>query len=324
MSESGGAVVDERWPKGKTRFEERFGNNLTRIIVALVGIPLVLGLFYLGGWWFVAFVTAISVGALLEFYWMLEKSGLRPNKSIGVVATLVAFAISGWAIYVVNFDVFFGVIIFATSYLSFILFVLIAMIAALRHEKEAVLGSVIGTLGGIFYIPFLLNTMTGLYIVFQVEASRTMQNTPQVSSFDTPFPFYFFMIMLAGIWICDSGAYFGGRAFGKHKLFERVSPKKTWEGAITGALFSIVAVGFLLPWVFPKLSWVDGVAVGLIAGLFGQIGDLVESHIKRACGVKDSSQIIPGHGGLLDRFDSLLFVAPATFLYFLAKFFFQS
>ncbi|MCB0711149.1 MAG: phosphatidate cytidylyltransferase [Ignavibacteriae bacterium] len=321
MSESGGAMVDERWPKGRTRFEERFGNNLTRIIVALVGIPLVLGLFYLGGWWFVGFVTAISVGALLEFYWMLEKRGFHPNKGVGVLACIIPAIASGWDLAVSEQDQLMVISLMVLQVISLLFFSLVTLIATLRREKEDALGSMVGTLSGILYVPFFLNSMLSLYAIFLLFEIRESLGNAFEGNLG---PFYFFMIMLAGIWICDSGAYFGGRAFGKHKLFERVSPKKTWEGAITGALFSIVTVGFLLPWVFPRLSWVDGVAVGLIAGIFGQIGDLVESHIKRACEVKDSSQIIPGHGGLLDRFDSLLFVAPATFLYFIVRLFLDS
>lgn len=124
------------------------------------------------------------------------------------------------------------------------------------------------------------------------------------------------LVVFAGIWTCDSFAYFGGRAFGKHKLFERVSPKKTWEGAISGGLGGIAAC-VALAIALDGLLWYDGLLIGLIAGVFGQVGDLAESHLKRACDVKDSSQLIPGHGGVLDRFDSLLFVAPVVYLYML-------
>ena len=130
---------------------------------------------------------------------------------------------------------------------------------------------------------------------------------------------------LAVIWLGDTGAYLGGRAFGKHKLHERVSPKKTWEGAIAGLLTSIAAAlaartvyGLLDLWEGPPLRAVDAVAVGLLAGLLGQVGDLAESLLKRAVGVKDSGTLFPGHGGMLDRIDALLFALPGV--YFYAKF----
>ncbi|MEP7219062.1 MAG: phosphatidate cytidylyltransferase, partial [Bacteroidota bacterium] len=117
------------------------------------------------------------------------------------------------------------------------------------------------------------------------------------------------------IWTCDSFAYYAGRSFGKHKLFERVSPKKTWEGAVAGAIGGVAAMIGMQQWFLPYLTVGDAVVIGFIAGVFGQLGDLAESHMKRDAGVKDSSQIIPGHGGIFDRFDSLLFVAPLVYIY---------
>ena len=121
--------------------------------------------------------------------------------------------------------------------------------------------------------------------------------------------------VFASIWLCDSAAYFVGRAIGKHKLFERVSPNKTWEGAIAGLVFAIG--GFVLAHhlLLPYLSLRDALVCGGIVGVFGQLGDLGESLLKRDAGVKDSSNLIPGHGGVLDRFDSLLFVSPLIYCY---------
>jgi CDP-diglyceride synthetase len=117
------------------------------------------------------------------------------------------------------------------------------------------------------------------------------------------------------IWICDTAAYFGGMTIGKHKLFERVSPNKTWEGAVFGFVFSVLTM------VAAKFSFLEymaldhAIVIGMMIGCFGQIGDLVESRFKRDAGVKDSSSIIPGHGGVYDRFDSLVFVSPIVYLY---------
>jgi phosphatidate cytidylyltransferase len=126
-----------------------------------------------------------------------------------------------------------------------------------------------------------------------------------------------FLFILFSVWISDSAAYFIGKSFGKHKLAPRVSPKKTWEGAVAG--FVGGAGGFLLLSLFflSSLPIMDSIVIGVIIGTVGQIGDLAESQLKRDAGVKDSSALIPGHGGILDRFDSLLFIMPVVALYLL-------
>lgn len=116
------------------------------------------------------------------------------------------------------------------------------------------------------------------------------------------------------IWVSDTGAYLTGMAFGKHKFFERISPKKTWEGFIGGALFAIA--GSLVFWYFfpivPVWQWI---VFGILIVLFGTYGDLFESLLKRSVQIKDSGNILPGHGGILDRFDSLLFAIPVVYIY---------
>ncbi len=122
------------------------------------------------------------------------------------------------------------------------------------------------------------------------------------------------------IWASDSGAYVFGVTMGKNKLFERISPKKTWEGFIGGVVISQVAA-FLLSRYFGDLGYLHwGIIAGIVA-VFGTLGDLVESMIKRSVKIKDSGKILPGHGGILDRFDSLLFTIPVifTYLYFFIK-----
>ncbi|MCA9708756.1 MAG: phosphatidate cytidylyltransferase [Myxococcales bacterium] len=114
----------------------------------------------------------------------------------------------------------------------------------------------------------------------------------------------------------DTVAYFFGRAFGKHKLYEAVSPKKTWQGAfggVLGALLATVVVGAM--WLVPQLGLGHAVVLGVLANVCGQAGDLVESMIKRTYGVKDSSNLLPGHGGMLDRIDAMVYVAPVVYYY---------
>lgn len=118
------------------------------------------------------------------------------------------------------------------------------------------------------------------------------------------------------VWVNDSFAYLVGSYFGKHKLFYRISPNKTWEGFIGGMIFTIV-VAFILAHFFDKLHLANWIAFALIVSTFGVLGDLIESMFKRQAGLKDSGNLIPGHGGMLDRMDSMIFSAPFIFIYLL-------
>ncbi|MCI0413841.1 phosphatidate cytidylyltransferase [bacterium] len=125
----------------------------------------------------------------------------------------------------------------------------------------------------------------------------------------------FLMMLLLIIWAGDSFAYFAGKSFGRHKLSPTVSPNKTWEGAVAGFVFGIAAAIICKFTFIPELELVNAIGLGAVVGIAGQIGDLCESIVKRAAKVKDSGGIIPGHGGMLDRVDSLLFGAPAMYYY---------
>lgn len=343
---SGAERMGQGWPKGPTRFERKFGNATTRVVIALVGIPLVLGAFYLGGWFTTLFVGLMSTGALLELYWMLEKLDIRPYKTIGIITgllLLLTFAGSdmawlakflyGGQLYPLDCNPeFYAEEVRQEMLLRYVpslvpmLLVLSAialLIRGLREDIGTALRNISATMFGMLYVSLGMATVLGVHHAvvdrFATLASRSesdfwMGNAAADPSYMQEAGLMMIMMMFAGIWACDSFAYFGGKAFGRHKLLERVSPKKTWEGAISGAIAAVGAcIG--MSYLVPGLSWVDGIVIGLIAGVLGQVGDLAESHVKRSCGVKDSSHIIPGHGGILDRFDSLLFVAPVVFIY---------
>ena len=131
--------------------------------------------------------------------------------------------------------------------------------------------------------------------------------------------YHWLLFMLVVPWVCDSAAYFGGKALGKHKFSPAISPKKTWEGAVSGMIFSVVAgLVFALTLLENENMWFV-LVVALLDGIFAQFGDLVESLIKRGAGVKDSSNLIPGHGGIFDRTDSLLVSAVIVFVSLLMK-----
>ncbi len=122
------------------------------------------------------------------------------------------------------------------------------------------------------------------------------------------------LAVFATIWVNDTGAYLVGVTFGKHRLFERISPKKSWEGFIGGSLFALLS-GFAFSLFIPQISLINWLVFSEIIVVFGTFGDLIESLLKRTLDVKDSGNVIPGHGGLLDRFDSMLLAAPAVFIY---------
>lgn len=123
------------------------------------------------------------------------------------------------------------------------------------------------------------------------------------------------LLVLLVAWLGDTGAYFAGRFLGKRKLYEAVSPKKTWAGAFGGLAASTGAAVFVKLVLLEELSWVDVAVLGPVAAAFGQMGDLFESILKRSAGVKDSGTLLPGHGGILDRIDAVLFIAPIAYLY---------
>ena len=184
-----------------------------------------------------------------------------------------------------------------------VVFLAIPIAAVLRpKEIERAPERIAATLFGVIYLGFTLSFCVML---------RAMPNGLE-----------WICLGLGVVWLGDTGAYLGGRAIGRHKLHERVSPKKTWEGAITGLLTSIAAAlllraafDFLDVWEGKELRATDCIAVGIVGGLLGQLGDLAESLLKRAVGVKDSGTMFPGHGGMLDRIDALLFALPGVYFY---------
>ena len=139
---------------------------------------------------------------------------------------------------------------------------------------------------------------------------------PKFSSVDNTFTLEVFFLFIL-IWSSDTFAYFTGKFFGKHKMAPKISPKKTWEGFAGGVVLTLI-LGFFIEKYFPELrgNWM---VVGVLVAVFGPLGDLVESQLKRNFGVKDSGNIIPGHGGILDRLDSFIICAPVVYLYFILE-----
>jgi phosphatidate cytidylyltransferase len=127
------------------------------------------------------------------------------------------------------------------------------------------------------------------------------------------------LLVLCTAWLSDTGGYFAGKYLGKRKLYEAISPKKTWAGSIGGIATVLAGTAVVKVWRIPNMEWVDLVLLVLPGAVLGQIGDLCESMIKRSKGVKDSGTILPGHGGILDRVDAVLFIAPYFYAYLLVR-----
>jgi phosphatidate cytidylyltransferase len=307
-------------------------SNLTvRVLVALVGVPVIVALTLAGGWWFFVFVTGVAAVGVSEYYALARAKGTEPQVSIGMlfgVGIATAFFFDRFRQTVVTLALGAGAPIpfpSQTQWLMILTLVFVPWIALreLFRNKGSALLNVAVTLLGAFYVSLFMATLVGVRELF------TPSDFPmhRFFSYDGPIPpddvlsmVYRWggmtvLVTLVSIWLCDSAAYFAGRAFGRHKLFERVSPKKTWEGAVAG--FAAAVGAFVLGqwWVLPFLTTGEAAVCGIIVGVFGQAGDLFESLLKRDAGVKDSSALIPGHGGVLDRFDSLMFVSPLLYLY---------
>ena len=269
-------------------------NNLLRILTGLVGIPVVIGLTYLGGVPFLALVAVLALLAQLEMYHLLRAAGTAPLVVPGLVLGGLVLLQS---IYPPAFGLALALLILGLAYSPFVR-------TGASAEQAPVAGpvSMAATLFGVIYPTALLSSL--------VEIRSGAGDLG-----DDMDAFALTVATLILVWTTDTLAYFIGRAIGKRPFAPSISPKKTWEGTIGGAVSAIV-VGVLLKFtLLASLGWIHVIAISMICGVLGQLGDLAESKMKRSAGVKDSGALLPGHGGMLDRFDSMILVAPAVYLY---------
>ena len=262
--------------------------NLTqRVAVGAVFGPLILGVFWVGGLALLIVLCVVVGGGLLEFYRMQKEKGLQPWVIPGVAASLL------WCV---------SVYLYGVGDLVVPLFVLLVLIVLTGAGIGGRLGSnAKSTFIGVLYVGVLASFA---YQVRSASFDRITQNETAA----------FAILILGSIWVSDIAGYFAGRAFGKRHPFPDISPGKTeagYIGGVVGSVGMIVAASIQ----FDFLSLPKGLGLGLVVGLGAPFGDLVESMIKRDAGVKDASAVIPGHGGILDRFDSFLFVFPLVFVY---------
>lgn len=263
---------------------------LTRVLVAVISIPLLIFIILEGRWYFFGFIAIIAIGGQIEFYLMAKKKEALPQNIIGILISITVLTAVQVGLNKFLVVLIISLLLFSLSFEMF------------RNKNSALLNFSV-TVSGVIY-PVVLLAML-LHLRNNVSWDDISSNAG------------FMVSIFVALWACDSFAYFIGKSLGKHRLFERVSPKKSIEGAIGGLFgaFLVFISSHYAEWYIISLP--IAVASGIIIGVFGQLGDLVESWLKRDSGVKDSSHILPGHGGLLDRFDSLIFVAPFFLIMYL-------
>jgi phosphatidate cytidylyltransferase len=261
-------------------------SNLTvRVLTSVVAVPLLLALLFLGaplGW--ACLLFAATLIASFELFAMTT-IGDRLLQALGILSSLAVA----------------GIIYFSGNDAHALL-------------TLALLVTLFGFLGPLFRVRDIAHS--GLQLMSLAAGPWYIGGMLTTASLlRRDFGAGWVLLVLSIAWLADTGGYFAGRKFGKAKLYPRVSPNKTWAG-LYGAVLGSTTAGVVATLTYlPELPLLHGVLLGLLGGVIGQLGDLVESLLKRSVGVKDSGSIIPGHGGILDRIDAVLFVSPVTYLY---------
>jgi phosphatidate cytidylyltransferase len=267
---------------------------MKRILTAIVALPILLYTVWSHSPYFFVGLTTIAIMlALAEFYSLATNVGCKPESLAGYPAGLVVCA---------SFVLEEPALLVAT--LAALTIVSLAVALRRPDEMKQSLASVSATVFGVVYVAVLAGCLIGVRMI--VDAPRP-ESTQIASKLLTMF---FAIVMLT-----DTGAYYTGRSIGRHKLAPRISPGKTVEGAIGGFVTAVITGLLCKLSFFREIPLTHALLLGALIGAIGQIGDLAESMLKRSAGVKDSGAILPGHGGMLDRVDSLLFCAPVLYYY---------
>ena len=257
----------------------------TRVISAIVGFVLLILIVFAPRQILAAGIFVLAIVGLHEFYSAVATKGYRPVKLIGYLACI--------PLLILDFIKFEYVIICVFAVLA----ILMALIV-FKHERYNIIDISL-TYFGILYVPFLF-----LFITL----TRNLENG-----------FYFIWMIFIGAWITDTFAYFAGVFLGKRKLIPSISPKKTVEGSVGGVVGCIVVMTLygvmVINNILGNIPLYHYIIISLLCGIISQVGDLAASSIKRYVKIKDYGKIMPGHGGVLDRFDSILFVAPVVYFY---------
>jgi len=264
---------------------------ITRTITGIVLVLVMLTAILISEYSFALLFLVILTASITEYINLFKQSEVKPNKLFTYFVSIVLFAVSFLiAKGIIEIKYFFGLLPFF----------MIIMAAELYRKNDKPAENIAVTILGIIYLAVPLSVVN--FLVFPEILSSNIY-TPKL-----------LIALFSLIWIYDSGAYLVGVSIGRHRLFERISPKKSWEGAIGGTLIAITASYFISEFI-PEIKLVHWIVISFLTVVSSTFGDLTESMFKRYFGIKDSGNILPGHGGALDRFDSLFFAAPAMVMY---------
>lgn len=269
------------------------GGLTARISVAIWGVPLILGVTFFGGIPLIGLIFVLIILGQIEYYKLQLKIGQKPLITIGICCGIVVYA--AW---------FISLFTVLTALIGS--FLLIAIVGTLRNRTHVDIAT---TFTGIMYLPVLIG-------IFPVIRAARFPGIDEVVDGR-----WIAICIWAAIWIGDTAAYGIGKCAGKTPLAKRISPKKTVEGFIAGVIGAVLA-GMAF-WLLDLIQLEFALVVGVTAGFIGQLGDLVESKVKREADVKDSSNFLPGHGGIFDRFDSLAATTPTVAIYLALRGFIQ-
>ena len=262
--------------------------STNRTLINVIGIPAILFLLWRGGPMFALFIFLVMIIGIDEFYRMNTNERQTPVKVTGYILTGLMAAYYFWLPQITLLE---GLLLLTC-------FIIISLFIEMSRDKLNSTRNMGITVLGIMYVPVLLGSVIAL------------------RNLDTVYSTYFTVSMVVAIWICDSAAYVFGMKWGQKKIFPRVSPNKSWVGSMAGLVSSFVVFYGLQMWnILPDLTLLDIAVLSIITGFFGQAGDFAESLLKRDVGVKDSGKLLLGHGGVLDRFDSITFASPLTYAY---------
>jgi len=263
-----------------------------RIITAALFIPVLIIVTHHGHLPFLALVDLIIFVGMYEFYGMMEAKGIKPYKHLGILSGLLL----SWQIY-------FKVELYQLHLSWTVLLLLIMMLNVFQQSPNSAVERISTTLFGLFYVSWLFSYLLRL------------RELPIELNEDYSMGIAYALLPFLITWSNDTTSYFIGIKWGHHRLIPSISPHKSIEGSFLGFLAAILAAFLARVWFLHYLSLWDCLFLGGMGGFLAQVGDLVESLLKRDANLKDSSQTIPGHGGVLDRFDSLLFTIPFVYYY---------
>jgi phosphatidate cytidylyltransferase len=265
-----------------------------RVLSAIIIVPILLASIWFSNPWFSIVVAIAALLGVIEFYAMVDRTGWQPLAIFGTLWTLFFIFNAYYAPKYSSNNIY---ILVTSALIASAVALSLVWVLFLRSSSKKVMISWAASMAGIFYMGWLLSYW--VLIMNHYGGDWNGRNWVLIALFST--------------FAVDTAAYFIGRTWGRHKMAPTVSPGKTWEGAIGGLVGALVAVIALALLLNVDISYGEMVILGVLIAVFAQLGDLAESKLKRSMGVKEASNLIPGHGGILDRLDSIVFTGVVVY-----------